>query len=356
MNRPRRSALRPSAAVVAAGVLLVSLLLLPGLALGTPGAAGGARAGAAPQNPSWASYPSGGIRVVFPSTLPEVELDDASNSTLGAVLEVTGILELVAGGLPHPTVVAAAFPMAQAAFNSTRAAEPAATPVSQLASRELHSFGVSLCSATGVATYLGARLGSAALFLNYTVLPSGAGIAIQWSVVGWPWVSTGDLLALELHLVLTPGAGVTPCTGLSTPGALPAACATAPIPENGIAWDPTITSVVANGPAGDSASLAWNRSTTTPGASTSGMIVGTFASQSSSADVVLGSPAGGAAKLSGALSFSLFPPAAPMGVPGPATLHGAFLPYLAVSIGSAAFAAAGIALYRRRERRTREEL
>jgi hypothetical protein len=356
MNRPRAHAAGSIAAVAAAGVFVVSILLLPAFALGAPGSAGAVGPGATPQKPSWAAYPSGGIRIVFPSTLPQVDLVDASNTTLGATLQVSGILELVAGGLPHPTVVAAAYPMAQSSFNSTRAADPTQNPISQLASLNVHSVGLSLWSSSGVATYLGAQIGSAALFLNYTVLPSGEGVSIQWSVVGWPWVSSTDLLALELHLALTPGNGVTPCTGPATPGALPATCATAPIPADGIAWDPTITAVVAKGPAGDSASLAWNPSTTTPGASTTGMVVGTFASQSSSTDVVLGSPAGGSDQLSGALSFSLFPPAGPLSVPGPSVLHGALVPYLAVAIGSAAFAAAGIALYRRRERRIREEL
>jgi hypothetical protein len=294
--------------------------------------------------------------VIFPSTLPQFDLVDASNSSLGAVLEGDGILELGAGGLPHPTLVAEAFPMQQAAFNSTRAASPTSGPVFETASLGVRSVGVSLWSSTGLSAYLGATVGSATLFLNYTVLPEGAGIAVAWSVVGWPWVASDDLLALELHLALTPGTGVTPCTGPSTPGNLPATCAAAPIPTDGIAWDPTITSVVASGPAGDSAALSWNPSTTTSSGTSSGMIVGTFAPVSSSADVVLATPADGAARLSGALSFSLFPPAGPAVPLPPPTLHGAVDPYLLAAVGSAAFAAAGILLYRRRERAIRNEL
>ena len=356
MNRPRARTAQPLAAAAAVSVLVVSFLLLPGLASAAPGSAGAIGPGSTPLSPSWASYPSGGIRVVFPSTLPEVNLVDASNATLGAALEVTGILELVAGGLPHPTVVAAAFPMAQSSFNSTRAAHADATPVSQRALLDVRSVGVSLWSSSGVATYLGATIGSATLFLNYTVLPSGGGISVEWSVAAWPWVSSTDLLALELHLALTPGDSVTPCSGPSTPGALPASCAAAPIPANGVAWDPTITSVVANGPAGDSASLSWNLSTTSAGLPTSGLVVGTFSSHSSSADVVLASPAGGSSELSGALSFSLFPPAEPAALLGPETLHGALIPYLAVVVASAVLAAAGMVLYRRHERRIREDL
>jgi hypothetical protein len=353
-SRPHR--LAPWSAAAAVGLAVVGVLLLPGLSLAAHGPTTISALRPGPQNASWASYPSGGIQVIFPSTLPQVNLVDASNSTLGAVLQVDGILELQAGGLPHPTIVAAAFPMELARFNSTPTANASDAAVSQVASLDVHNVGASLWSSSGVATYLGAEIGSAALFLNYTVLPSASGIAIQWSVVGWPWASPTDLLALELHLGLTQGGGVTPCTGTPTPGALPATCANAPIPTNGITWDPTITSVVASGPYGDSAALAWNPSTTSSGSAISGMVVGTFAPWNSAADVVLAAPADGSASLSGALSFSLFPPPAPIPAPPPAVLRGEVLPYVAVLVGSALLAGLGVGLYRRRERRIRDEL
>jgi len=356
MSRRSRSRLASISATGAAALVLVSVLLLPGPALGANGPPTTTSLQSGPSNASWATYPSGGIQVVFPSTLPQVNLVDASNASLGAVLQVNGILEFKSGGLPHPTIVAAAFPTQVAAFNSTPTPNLSETPVSQGASLEVHTVGASLWSSTGIATYTGPRIGSAALFLNYTVLPSSSGIAIQWNVVGWPWVASTDLLALELELALTPGNGVTPCTGSPSTASPPAPCAGAPIPTRGIAWDPTITSVLASGPDGDSASLTWDPSTTMAGGATSSIVVGTFAPWNASAEVVLATPALGSPSLSGALSFSLFPPTPPLATPPPAVLHGTAAPYAAVLLVSTVLAAIGVALYRRRERRIRDEL
>ncbi|MCI4360817.1 MAG: hypothetical protein L3J91_03865, partial [Thermoplasmata archaeon] len=96
--------------VVATAFAVVTALLVPALALGPPGAPATSTMDLTPQNVSWATYPTGGLQVIFPSTLPQVDLVDRANSSLGAALQVDAILELQPGGLPHPTIVAAAFP------------------------------------------------------------------------------------------------------------------------------------------------------------------------------------------------------------------------------------------------------
>jgi len=346
MTTRRRSVGGPGA--LAASLLVLTLLVVPGAALATYGAT--------PPGASWASFSSGGIRVIFPSTLPEVNLVDNANTTLGAVLQVDAVFELAPGGLPHPTIVAAAFPTQASAFNATPTENLSNAPVAQSAVLDVRAVNVALWSSTGIATYLGAPIGTAAVGLRYTALAQGSGVSVGWTVIGWPWVSPSDLLALELHVDLSPGGGVTPCTGppSGTPG--PAACPAAPIPTRGIDWDPTISSVVATGPAGDAASLSWTATTTLLDGTAASLMVGTFAPWNSSAEVVLASPAGGTGALSGNLAFSLFPPTPSVAPAPPPLLRGSIGPYAVAAAVSGILVVVGLLAYRRRERAIRDEL
>ncbi|MCI4339737.1 MAG: hypothetical protein L3J73_00500 [Thermoplasmata archaeon] len=341
---------------VAPAVALVSIVLLSGLAAATPGIRPGLSPSGGPAQFPWASYPAGSVRIVFPSTLPQVYLVDAANASMGALLQVDALLELGSGGLPHPTIVAAAYPTQAASFNSTPAENLSASPIAESASLEVHAVSASLWSPSGVSTYPGRAIGAATLSFSYSVIaPPSSGVSVQWSVTGWPWVAPTDLLALELHFGLTEASAVTPCagTGSGTTGVGPAVCSGASLSGHGIAWDPTIHSVVAQEPGGDSAALAWTPTATLAGGSGTSLVVGTFAPTNTSAEVVLGASAGGSPSVSGALQFSLFTPALPM---PPAVLRGSTLPYVAAVIASGALAGLGVLWYRRRDRRMRDSL
>ncbi len=354
MRMNRRPA-GPGWVTAAASVLvLASLVLLPGLGGAAPVPSSTVGPSALPQNSPWAAYPTGPVRVVFPSTLPQVYLVDASNASMGAFLQVDALLELGAGGLPRPTIVAAAYPTEAASFNSTPTSNLSLSPLSQSASLDVHAIGGTLWSSTGVATIPGPMLGAATLSLTYSVLPSpSTGVDVEWNVVGWPWVHATDLLALEVHFDLTSASEVIPCTGTGGTGVGPAVCAGATLPGHGITWDPTIQSLVAHEPGGDSATLAWSPTATIDGGASAALAVGTFAESNASAELVLAAPAAGSTHLSGALQFSLFTPLPPI---PPAVLHGGAVPYASGLLVSAALSAIGVALYRRRERRVREEL
>ncbi|HZY91528.1 MAG TPA: hypothetical protein VFG07_01950, partial [Thermoplasmata archaeon] len=86
------------------GLGLLAAGLFPGLASAGPTPSVHLLAG------PWSHYDTGRVNVVYPSALPVVQLVQDANSSFSATLGVTGVYEIAPGGLPTPTVVAAAFP------------------------------------------------------------------------------------------------------------------------------------------------------------------------------------------------------------------------------------------------------
>ncbi len=299
-----------------------------------------------------ASYNTGRVSVILPQELPSVELFQDANNSVSASLQVEGVLELDPGLLPHPTVVAAAFPNSVQGFNGTSVANSSSWPLTLTASLEVRRQNVSLWTDAALPAVLGSTIGAAILAVTYAPLDNGsagAGVGMQWTIQNWPWVNHGDLLAVEMVLTVSPPGGLTICSGNRPIGFALTACSGPAISGSSIDWGSAYDGLEGGGTAGPVAEVSWNASAAGPA---SPFTMGAFATGSGSAQLVLGAASAGAAPVAGGVGFALVAPLSPvlstLVADGPA--------YLATVLVSTALALVGVVAYRRRERRLSEEL
>jgi hypothetical protein len=352
MPEVRRSAHRVTAS--ASVLLLLVVAGAAGLAAGAPPPTNAGAAGGLPG--PWASYDTGRVSVVLPAALPQVELYQDANSSVRATLQVDQIVEITPGGFPHPHVVAAAFAEAVEGYNGSATTNATSWPISLSAELEVRPVNDSLwASGNAVLVPVGGPIGLSILTITYSLINSrsaSAGVAVNWSVTGWPWVSDSDLLAIELHFTLPSGQQLTACSVGSDPESGPAACPGTPLGTNGIWWGSTYTGVEGSGGSGPMAAVGWNASAELPSGSASAYTVGAYSTGNGSAEILLGAPARGASAVAGGVDFSLVTPAS-----GPvARLLGDPLAFGGALVGVTAASLLGLVLYRRRDRRLRDEL
>ena len=355
LNRPMSERSRAPRSRSRAGVpfLVLSVVLLSASALG-PAAARSPDPPvlAGPTGSAWASYSGHGLQVVFPTSLPRVELFQQGNVSEGASLQVNAIYELAFSGGAHPTVRAAAFPSQAAAFNGTRGDNLTTSPVALDAALDVHAAAATLWSSTGVMTLLGPAIAPARLDLRYAWAPSGTpgqSLQVNWTILGWPWVDPSDVLAVDLNFLLSTPGTIAPCSG----AVAASPCGDGTAPPVGIAWDSSLSGLVGIGPDGFLASVVGGPSAQAGGAAPVPYRVGTFASDNASAELVLGAAAGGSWSLSGGLTFSLAPPSAPL---VPVIVRGSAGTFFVAAAVFGGVALLGLWAYRRRERRSADEL
>jgi hypothetical protein len=339
--------------------LVPARLLLPlgvALALLLP-LAGGALAADRPSAQPWAHFDTGRVSVVFPSALPEVLLSPDANSSGVALLQIDAILEIAPGNLPHPTVVAAAAPTAVAGFNGTPGSRLDNGPLTLTASLNVARSLAPLWEGGASLPVLGPRVGTATLVVSYELAPAQpttSGLTVHWSILGWPWMAAGDLLAVQMHFSLAGGSAVAACTSGSPGTTGPVACGGDALGATGIVWDSSISSLEGESPTGPAAAVAWPSAAQLADGNTAGYSVGALASSPGAAELVLAAPADQTSQLSGAVDFSLL--TLPAAVAAPALLHGSAFPYVATIAIAGLVAVVGILAYRRRDRIVRERL
>jgi hypothetical protein len=335
-----RNLARPALPAV---LLLAVLIALPPI---------GATPSTAMVPPGVASYNTGRVSVILPQELPSVELFQDANNSVSASLQVTEVLEIVPSALPHPTVVAAAFPNSVQGFNGTSVSPSGAWPITLSATLDVRHENLSLWSATPVLSPVASVTGSATLSVTYAPLDNGsagAGVGVQWTIQNWPWVSRGDLLAVEMALTVSPPGGLTICAGSQPVGLALTPCSGQSFAGSAIAWGSAYDGLEGAGATGPVAAVSWNG---TPPGSNQPYTVGAFATGNGSADLVLGAASSGATALSGGVGFALVAPIAPE----LATLVADAPVYFATVALAAGAAMAAVVAYRRRERRLNEEL
>ncbi len=349
---------RPSArggpgvwAGAAALFLTASLLVLPAAALAGPSAPAGFHTLVSSAR---SSYDTGRVTAVFPTTVPRVQLYQDANASVSATLEVDQILELAPGGYPHPTAVAAAFPASVSGFNGT--ASPNATGTVRLAALlQVLPVDAAIWAPSSVLTPTGATLGSARLDLAYSVDANGtasAGVRIAWNVSNWPWVSTGDSLAIEFAFSLVSGRSLLICSGTS-PLEMSPTCSTAPVGPAAAAWSSGYSSVEGENGTAPVAALSWGPAANLTAGRSVPYTIGAYSPDPGTAEVILGAPAEGSSSVSGSARFALVTPAVPL---PPALLHGDLAIFAGTLVAILGAGAIGALAYQRRDRRLRESL
>ena len=341
---------------VGAGVAPVALLslglLTAGLLSGVPGPAptSGVHVFASP----WSHYDTGRVNVVYPSALPTVQLVQDANASYAATLTVDGIYELAPGGLPTPTVVAAAFPNSVAAFNGSASAGASGSPLALYANLEVFPVGLPLWAPDTSIGPTAGPVGSSTLAVAFSPTTSSttsAGVSVNWTVVGWPWTSTADALAIDFSFDYATGGSLTACQSSPVASSVPA-CSGRDLAVGQSAWGSDYASLEGEGGAGPIAVLAWSPSIEF-GAAPSPVQMGALAGSPGSSDLLLMGTNAGVGPVAGQLAFSLIAPtlsAVAHEVVGDPAL------YLATVALVGAGATAGVLGYRRYDRRTRNSL
>jgi len=321
-------------------------------------AAPGATAGPTPTlNPpiQWSAFNNGRVSVVFPGAFPEVDLYQDANTSVNAALQLDGIFELAPGDLPRPTIIAQAFPTATAGFNVTTTTNLTQAPLALDATLEVRTSYASLWTpVSGPSPAAGAYVGGATLRIAYSAAaPSspGSGVQLNWSVVGWPWVHTTDLLAIEFQFTAPNAPNIAACTTAQPLATPTSACSGEPLAARTIVWDSSLASLEGVAPTGPIASLAWAAAPPAANGSSVPYTVGAFAGTNGTAELILAAPA--APALEGSAAFTL---SAPTHAPAPVLLRGTSVVYLGTLgiVGGAAVVL--VLLYRRRNRRLTAEL
>lgn len=301
----------------------------------------------------WSAFNDGRVSVVFPGAFPQVDLYQDANTSVNAALQLDGIFELAPGNLPRPTVIAQAFPTATAGFNVTTTTNLTQTPLTLVATLEVRTAYATLWSPVSAPSpAAGADLGGATLTVDYAAAATstpGSGVQLSWSVVGWPWVHSNDLLAIEFQFTAPNAPAIAACT-TSDPLAT-AGCSGDPLAARSIVWDSSLSSLEGVAPSGPIASLAWVPAPSATNGSSAPYTVGAFAGTNGTAEVVLAAPASPTVAGSAAFTLSTPAPATP-----PAEVHGSTTVYLATvgAVGGASLAL--VLLYRRRNRKLTAEL
>jgi hypothetical protein len=326
-----------------ASVLLAGLLL--STLLGAASASGG------PSLTDSSTFNSGPVLIKFPAAAPSVELVQSSDPSVNSILNVTHVLELAPLNSTHPLVLLAADPASDSVFN-----------VSQ--SGGVDRFHLGLNGTVGV-RYAGFDLwstpnleslapdpakGEAELAVSYQFLPASAGttgVALNWSIQDWPWLSSQDLLGLELEFAVPNGTGFTSCLGSAGP-----TCSGSALAPGGIVWSSsTIGSVGAAAPDGTVASLSWN---STVGAEhhAIGVTAGTFYASAGVDRVTLAIPGDGSSEVNGSATFLLHLPLPP----APLSVSGSYPLYIVGVVGGSLLVLLAVQYAQRRDQRLLETL
>jgi hypothetical protein len=355
---PRRSRRLERAGAFA--VLLTPLLLLSGA---FPTAAGAP--GVVSSFSGVSTYDSGRLSVVFPSPLPGVELFQDANNSVGAALFIDHVIEFEQGNSDHPAVVQVATPTSTTPFDLSNA------------SSGQDSFGLALngtlpvvatrTSLWGAAAGLPSNLplapnvpvvGGSRLVVSYALITgpgNSQGLELSWQIHGWPWLSTNDLLGLEFDFSAFNATGFNECQSapnLSAGGG--AACNGTVLNPGSILWNTARGgSVVALGPSGLTASFGWSAHVASAEYGSRAVVAGTYYSSAGHDRTTVAVPAGGSGNVTASATLLLSAPPFPA---VPAALQGDGAAYGGAFAGFALAAFASVALYRRRETRSRKEL
>lgn len=307
----------------------------------------------------YSHYNTGRVNVVFPLPLPQVELFQDANASVGAILQVDQILEVRPDGLPHPQVVAIASSQSVAGFNGSSANSTGGiSPLSLSASLGVYPVTGNLWNGTPnvVLAPSGPSRMATSLSISFVLAPASAksqGMQVLWSVTNWPWANASDLLALELSLTSFPANPLHACRAAS-PVAIDPPCTGVAVPAGTILWTPGLTSVEAEGAGGPTAAITWNSTANVGPGVNAPVTVGVYAPTNGSGKVLIGVAGRGAPTLSGAATFALVAPLpGPLGIP---LVKGIPVAYAGALAGSAAAVLLGIVTYRRYEERVRRDL
>ena len=345
---------RPSGGRVPSALATVAVGLLV-LGLSPAAMAGAPTAGPSPLTTPLAHYDAGRVNVVYPSSLPVVQLVQDANASLTATLSVAGIYEIAPGGLPTPTVVAAAFPSTVQGFNGSGAAGTTGAPVSMFANLAVYPVGLALWAPNAPFGPTGAPVGGTTLAIAFTPTPGSPttqGVAINWTVGGWPWVSPADSLAIAFSFDYATGDALTACQSPSLLSLQVPPCSGQTLSAGESAWGSGYASVEGEGGTGPVAVVGWSPAMEF-GAASAPVVMGAFAANPGAGSLLLMGTPSGTGPAAGALAFSLVAPttvALPSLVSGNALLYGGTAGLLAT------VAALAIGAYRRNERRSRESL
>lgn len=303
----------------------------------------------------WSQYDTGRVNVVYPSALPLVELIQDANSSLAASLGISAIYEIAPGGLPTPTVVAAAFPATATAFNGSPDAGSAGAPFSMFANLAVYPVNVSLWTPGVALGPTAGPLGSASLAVAFSPTTGSsrtAGVTVNWTVSGWPWSASNDLLALAFSFGYATSDNLTACRGSPVLSPLLPPCTGSPVGSAQAVWGSSYTALESGGGRGLDAVVSWSPSVAY-GIAAAPVTMGALATNPGAGDLLLMSPGAGAGPAAGSLSFALV---APTTVGLPALVTGDLLVYGLSVAALGAAALGGVLAYRRRDRRARESL
>ena len=343
-NRGRRTA--TGGVGVAVGV--ACLLLVGGL---VPGAS----ARPTPTVQPWTQYDTGRVNVVFPAQLPVVELVQDANSSVSATLQLLGVYEVSPGGFPLPTVVAAAFPSSATAFNSSSPAASTGGPTTMGATLTVYPVGAPIWNATAAPLApVGLPRGSTSLTLSSGPSQSTsvvAGVAINWSVSGWPWSNANDLLALRFSFDFASGAALTACTGSSLFTRTIPACIGESVAPGSAVYSQGFSSFEGENGTGPIAVVTWGSSAVV-GTTMTPVTAAGYSVAPGVGELLLCAPSSQGTAVSGTMGFALVAPTQVL----PQLLHGDLVAYAVALATIAAVALAGVLAYRRRDRRIRDEL
>jgi hypothetical protein len=301
----------------------------------------------------FSSYDTGQLKLVVPTTLPEFDLRQDANVSIGASLVLDRIVELdpsLGDGSSGPSVVAVAYPTHAVAFNGSSASgsHPSVTVSAGLT--VYRGLGV-LFPTHGTFGPAGSSVPIAPTFVRISVDPGASPdrVLVSSLVQGWPWLDSHDLLAFAWGFQASGSQSFDACVGTVSSVQPSRACATA-FPENGSTWGTAFGEIRGIGPTGTLADVSWGPSAS----STSGPVpifAGAAAAANGSAELVLAAAGNGSSHLEVSMVYSLVVPPSLTNL-----LHFEALPYLAGLLLAGGLGGAGLVLARRRERTVLETL
>ncbi|HUI38705.1 MAG TPA: hypothetical protein VLY85_03635, partial [Thermoplasmata archaeon] len=280
---------------------------------------------------------------------------EITNSSIASDLSVDQILE-VSAATGTPRVVAVAFPANLQSFNGSTPAG-ATLPFDLTAGLAVLPANASLWAGPGATVQpIGAPLGTARLDINYSAEPSsqpGAGVVLNWSVSGWPWISVTDLLGIQLGMSTPSGTGFVACSDGSH-GAVSSDCPGTGLAPGGTIWTSSVTGVDDGTGNGSAATVAWTSTLEADTGTRAPVTAGVFAQSPTTGHLLLAAPAGGARQVAGSIRFALLSPTLP--VPAPLLVHGETGWFAGSLVAFAAAGSLGWWGYRRRSDRLEREL
>ncbi len=304
---------------------------------------------------SFAGYDAGPISVIVPSSHPAVELVQNANTSVNALLSATEVVELAPTGSGYD-VVASAAPTLAGSFNGSRPAGVASPwALSLAADLSVRPAGGTPWTSSSPATgpSAAASFGIAELRVEFTpgaATSEGSSLLVGWTVSDWPFANPQDLLGVVFSFTAADAAQVEACqatTALAAPS-----CAGSALVPNGVRWGSGTVGVEADAANGPVAALSWSAAATNGTAAPA--VTGEELAPTGGADVVVANPSVGAAGAVGVVSFAIYTPG-PSGL-APLTVVGSGPAYLIAAALAAGGALGGLALYRQRDERIRDEL